>query len=34
LPDGIFSNQISKFGQIMDGLGMEKVGILRPLGIF
>jgi hypothetical protein len=26
LPDGIFSNQKSKFGQIVVGLGMEKVG--------
>jgi hypothetical protein len=27
LPDGTFSNQISKFGQIFEGLGMKKVGI-------
>jgi predicted membrane-bound spermidine synthase len=28
LPDGIFSNQKSQFGQILEGLGMEKTGIL------
>jgi hypothetical protein len=28
LPDGMFSNQKSKFGQILDGIGMEKVGKL------
>jgi hypothetical protein len=27
LPDGSFSNQKSQFGEILDGLGMEKVGI-------
>jgi hypothetical protein len=27
LPDGLFSNQKSKFGQILDGLPMEDVGI-------
>jgi hypothetical protein len=27
LPDGIFSNQKSKFGQILEGLAMEDVGI-------
>jgi hypothetical protein len=27
LPDGIFSNQKSQFGNILDVLGMEKVGI-------
>jgi hypothetical protein len=26
LPDGIFSNQKSKFGLILEGLKMEKVG--------
>jgi hypothetical protein len=24
LPDGLFSNQKSKFGKILDGLGIEK----------
>jgi hypothetical protein len=27
LPDGIFSNQKSKFGSILEGLAMEGVGI-------
>jgi hypothetical protein len=27
LPDGLFSNQKSKFGYIFDGLAMEEVGI-------
>jgi hypothetical protein len=27
LPDGIFSNQKSQFGQILEGLEMENVGI-------
>jgi hypothetical protein len=27
LPDGSFSNQKSQFGQILEGLGMEKAGI-------
>jgi hypothetical protein len=27
LPDGIFSNQKSQFGSILEGLGMVKVGI-------
>jgi hypothetical protein len=27
LPDGISSNQKSQFGKILEGLGMEKVGI-------
>jgi hypothetical protein len=27
LPDGIFSNQKCQFGVILEGLGMEKVGI-------
>jgi hypothetical protein len=27
LPDGLFSNQKSKFGQILEGLAMEDVGI-------
>jgi hypothetical protein len=26
LPDGIFSNQISQFGKILEGLAMEDVG--------
>jgi hypothetical protein len=28
LPDGIFSNQKSQFGYILEGLAMEDVGIL------
>jgi hypothetical protein len=31
LPDGIFSNQKSNFGQILEGLGMKKVGIFYGL---
>jgi hypothetical protein len=27
LPDGIFSNQKSKFGSFLEGLAMEDVGI-------
>jgi hypothetical protein len=27
LPDGIFSNQKFRFGYILEGLGMENVGI-------
>jgi hypothetical protein len=27
LPDGIFSNQKSRFGQILEGLAMEDVGV-------
>jgi hypothetical protein len=27
LPDGLFSNQISEFGQILEGLAIEDVGI-------
>jgi hypothetical protein len=27
LPDGLFTNQKSKFGQILDGLRMENAGI-------
>jgi hypothetical protein len=27
LPDGIFSKQKSQFGSILEGLGMENVGI-------
>jgi hypothetical protein len=27
LPDGLFSNQKSKFGKILEGLAMEEVGI-------
>jgi hypothetical protein len=41
LPDGIFSNQKSQFGKILDGLGIEDVGIFYghlvyfwPFGIF
>jgi hypothetical protein len=42
LPDGIFSNQKSQFGEILEALGIEKVGIystaiwyiLRPFGKF
>jgi hypothetical protein len=41
LPDGTFLNQKSKFGLIMEGLGMKKVGVfyehleyIRPFGIF
>jgi hypothetical protein len=33
LPDGVFSNQKSKFGYIFEGLGMKKVRILWPFGI-
>jgi hypothetical protein len=36
LPDGLFSNQKSKLGQILEGLGWENVDmyILMPFGIF
>jgi hypothetical protein len=41
LPDGFFSNQKSKFGQILEGLRMKNVdifwaiwNILRMCGIF
>jgi hypothetical protein len=35
LPDGFFSNQKSKFGQILEGLRWENVDIyFRPFGIF
>jgi hypothetical protein len=27
LPDGLFSNQKSHFGSILEGLGMKNVGI-------
>jgi hypothetical protein len=27
LPEGLFSNQKSQFGKILEGLGMEKVGV-------
>jgi hypothetical protein len=27
LPDGIFSNQKFQFGQMLEGLGVKKVGI-------
>jgi hypothetical protein len=31
LPDGIFTNRKSKFGKILEGLGMEKVGMFYGL---
>jgi hypothetical protein len=31
LPDGLFSNQKSKFGSILEGLAMEDVGIFYGL---
>jgi hypothetical protein len=35
LLDGIFSNQKSQFGSILEGLGMEKVGkYFGPFGIY
>jgi cyanate permease len=35
LPDGLFSYQKSKFGYILEGLGMEKVGkFYDPLEYF
>jgi hypothetical protein len=34
LPDVIFSNKKSKFGKILEGLGMERVGIPWPFGAF
>jgi hypothetical protein len=41
LPDGLFSNQKSQFGYILESLGMGSVGvfiaswnILRPFGKF
>jgi hypothetical protein len=36
LPDGMFSNQKSKFGLIIEGLGVKKVGIsyLLSFGIY
>jgi hypothetical protein len=41
LPDGLFSNQKSQFGKILEGLGMENAGVLyghllylRSFGIF
>jgi hypothetical protein len=34
LPDGILSNQKSKFGQILEGLAMEDVGTFWPFGLF
>jgi hypothetical protein len=30
LPDGIFSSQKSPFGQFLEGLTMEHVGIFLP----
>jgi hypothetical protein len=29
LPDGIFSNQKSQFGQILEGLAMENFGVFN-----
>jgi hypothetical protein len=36
LPDGLFSYQKSKYGQFLEGLAMEDVGIFygQPFGIF
>jgi hypothetical protein len=41
LPDGVFSNKKYQFGQILEGIGMENVGIfmviwniLKPYGKF
>jgi hypothetical protein len=34
LPDGLFSKQKSQFGQILEGLRWESVGIFLPLEIF
>jgi hypothetical protein len=34
LPDGIFSNQKSQFGEILVGLAMEDVGIFYDLLVF
>jgi hypothetical protein len=31
LPDGVFSNEKSHFGYILEGLGMENVGIFFGL---
>jgi hypothetical protein len=31
LPDGIFSNKKSKFGEILEGLAVEDVGIFRAI---
>jgi hypothetical protein len=28
LPDGLFSNQKSQFGKILEGFGMERIAIL------
>jgi hypothetical protein len=33
LPDGIFSNQKSKCGLILEGLTMEDVGVSTAIGI-
>jgi hypothetical protein len=39
LPDDLFSNRTSQFGKILEGLGMEKVGLFYdhfewPFGTF
>jgi hypothetical protein len=36
LPDGLISNQEPKFGEILEGLAMEEIGIhiLVALGLF
>jgi hypothetical protein len=31
LPSGMFSNKISQFGQIMEGLAMEDVGLFMAI---
>jgi hypothetical protein len=31
LPDGIFSNQKSQFGYILEGLGIENAGIFMAI---
>jgi hypothetical protein len=34
LPDGIFSNQKSQFGKILEGLAMEGVGIFYGQSVY
>jgi hypothetical protein len=34
LPDGLFSDQKSEFGQILEGLAMENLGILYDLLVY
>jgi hypothetical protein len=34
LPDGLFSNKKSQFGYILEGLRLENVEFLWPVGIF